>query len=939
MAVAEVLWEREGVLAGAGRVLEATAAGHAGSLLVIGDAGLGKTSVLEHACGLAEEQGFFVGVGRGNAMESALPFGVFAQAFDSLGGRGVFDQEGDDRRGPDARAARFYAARRWLSRCDGPVLVVLDDLQWADADSLALLSFLCRRLGSLSVAVIGAMRPYPPVAEELGRVLAHDRYVSIERLAPLTETAAGELLEARVGRPLGVEAIGQAWDACAGNPLLLEQVALAIGRGEDVPESGQAASSVSKELLLARFAGLPVEGMRCAQAAAVLGTRFRPGLAAQLAQVNDNEADGALDALGRSGLVRRAQAGGVEFVHPLFRQALYDDLGGPRQARMHAQAFALLRQRGLEAEAAEHAIRGDLAGDREAVALLARVGRAALGAGAVETAITILEAAADLAAANATPELLLDLGEALTSGGRPEQAIAVCERVLATVDVPTMTRAQALRLLARALVYTGAYQAAAGRFEESAQLATALDPDFAVQTLVAYASESWFFVGPAKVLSVTSWARELAPACTERVRRQAEAAWGLSALGTGNPEGLELCAAAARAVEADPLSVAADVSTSWGALVTYGLAAKYAERLADSEHVHGTALREAERLGIAEEQAWIAVTIAETLVRVLRLDDALELIERAAQLSDLVPVSEPFAAVARALVLLLAGHLEESEAWCRQAQPIVRALDVWTASRWLSYILAWRRLCDGRFAEACQLYADLEATTLRAGLGEPCEVPWARHAITAYIANGREHDARRVITWLEGCADSLPCRWPRIAAATGRARLAESASDPDTADRLFEHAMRLHEEVDLPLERFQTLLEYGKYLRRDGQVRRARPLLAEALEIAEQSGAAWLAGQAKDELRIAGGRRRRRPEDPKRLTAQEHRVATLAATGASTSEIARQLYLSPSTIDTHLEHIYAKLEIHSRRELMNMRDAVSVQDAGGFGSSGPPPAG
>jgi DNA-binding NarL/FixJ family response regulator len=136
--------------------------------------------------------------------------------------------------------------------------------------------------------------------------------------------------------------------------------------------------------------------------------------------------------------------------------------------------------------------------------------------------------------------------------------------------------------------------------------------------------------------------------------------------------------------------------------------------------------------------------------------------------------------------------------------------------------------------------------------------------------------------------------------------------------------MDLHQQVDLPLERFQTLLEYGRYLRRAGQIRRARPLLADALALAEASGAAWLSGQARDELRIAGGRRRRR-EDPGRLTAQEQRVAALAASGASTPEIARQLYVSASTIETHLEHVYTKLGIHSRRELMHMRDAIGAE--------------
>jgi DNA-binding NarL/FixJ family response regulator len=95
--------------------------------------------------------------------------------------------------------------------------------------------------------------------------------------------------------------------------------------------------------------------------------------------------------------------------------------------------------------------------------------------------------------------------------------------------------------------------------------------------------------------------------------------------------------------------------------------------------------------------------------------------------------------------------------------------------------------------------------------------------------------------------------------------------------------------------------------------------------MAEAGGATWLASQAQDELRIAGGRRRRQGREPTVLTPQEERVAALAGTGATTKEIADQLYLSTSTIETHLEHIYTKLGIHSRRELMAMRAASAKE--------------
>ena len=119
----------------------------------------------------------------------------------------------------------------------------------------------------------------------------------------------------------------------------------------------------------------------------------------------------------------------------------------------------------------------------------------------------------------------------------------------------------------------------------------------------------------------------------------------------------------------------------------------------------------------------------------------------------------------------------------------------------------------------------------------------------------------------------------------------------------------------MPLEWLQTQLEYGRFLRRAGQLSRARGLLARAAELAESTGALWLVGQALQELRVAGGRRREKT-DPDRLTPQEERVAKLAATGASNAEIAGALFLSVNTVETHLQHIYTKLGIRSRRQLL-----------------------
>jgi DNA-binding CsgD family transcriptional regulator len=126
----------------------------------------------------------------------------------------------------------------------------------------------------------------------------------------------------------------------------------------------------------------------------------------------------------------------------------------------------------------------------------------------------------------------------------------------------------------------------------------------------------------------------------------------------------------------------------------------------------------------------------------------------------------------------------------------------------------------------------------------------------------------------------------------------------------------------------ETLIDYGSFLRRRGRAVHARAPLAAAIAIAEGCGAGWLARTARDELALAGGRRRRGRATRDELTAAQQRVADLAAAGHSNAEIARRLVLSVNTVETHLKHVYTKLGIRSRRQLMAAagppgRDAVA----------------
>lgn len=125
----------------------------------------------------------------------------------------------------------------------------------------------------------------------------------------------------------------------------------------------------------------------------------------------------------------------------------------------------------------------------------------------------------------------------------------------------------------------------------------------------------------------------------------------------------------------------------------------------------------------------------------------------------------------------------------------------------------------------------------------------------------------------------------------------------------------LHYEAELPLYSAEALIAYGAFLRRARRPLEARARLREALALAESAGSFRLARRAQAELAAAGGRRARRAP-PEVLTSREHQVLELAAEGRSNAEIAAALFISAKTVEHHLESIYRKLGISSRRSLI-----------------------
>ncbi|MFZ2116575.1 MAG: tetratricopeptide repeat protein [Pseudonocardiaceae bacterium] len=529
-----------------------------------------------------------------------------------------------------------------MERLTGPMLLALDDLHWADPDSLALLSFLCRRLAGLPVAVLGTLRPWPPAAHDLASALVHDGDASVQRLAPLSEQASAVVLATRLGRPVTQTVADGAAALCAGNPLLLEQVAAAVrAHGSQAEALMSADAPVGAEgIVLARFAGLPPEALRVAQVASVLGTRFRPALATEVAGLAERQAEAALSALCRSGLVRGETDTTAAFVHPLFGQSLYHDLAAPVRVQLHARAFTVLCADGLEAEAVEHAIRADLLGDPAAITVIERAGRAALATGALGTAVDHLRAAVRLAGDRPSPALLLALGDALQASGRPGKAIQVYERLRTHADPDPAERVQTLRMLGRALFFTGAHEQAIQRFAEAAGLAeTCCRETIVAEVLLDDAVTSYLILGPTHSLPRATRAYELTRTLAGPLLRQATAAWGFLALLGGDPAGLAACEAAAADLTEGSAELA-ELFWGVGPLSLLALAAMYTERFADAEDALAGALAPADRVGAPVATVVYLALRAGLAMRQGRLSDALAIAEQVSASAELTRYGE-----------------------------------------------------------------------------------------------------------------------------------------------------------------------------------------------------------------------------------------------------------------------------------------------------------
>lgn len=919
---------------------------------VTGEPGIGKTRLVDELCEIAGARGALVLVGRGAELERDVPFGIVIDALDdylgslsnprvaelcgrrlsvlgrlfpALAGHGPSATRGfQDERYLTYRAVRVLVERLAVP---GPLLLVFDDLHWADVASIELVSFLLRRPPEARVLAVLAWRAGQ--APELGDALsvaARDLPVAAIGLGGLTEVEVGELVGGASGRS-GLRAL---YRESGGNPFYAHALASAVSRFDTPPAPGveqdddeavprSVATAVRHEIGL-----LSAAARRLAQGAAVAGEPFELELAAGCAGMAQDEAAAGLDELIAVGVVRSMRSPRrFAFRHPIVRRAVYYSAGPGWRRGAHARAASVLSERGAPVVTrAHHVAHSAASGDLAAAELL-------IGAAEEVVSRAPPSAATWLAAASA---IVPDRAE--TAGTRLALLSAqarVCG-LLGELDGARAALAQALGLVpvgdprhVGLVAGAAGVEHGLGRFPEArARLLAALEELPSVQgaaeaSLCLELAVSWLYT--LDFVQATAWATRALRSAQSADRLLEGTARGLLAFVCASAESAEgnEAARAHRAQAAAILDGLGDdeVARRLDALYYLGWAERLLENYPASCAHLGRAVAVAENGGGSQ---WLIPTMVER-VKVLgccgQLSEARELAATAVEMarSSRVGLLLLLALSAQVAVLGSAGEIEAALASGREALSL--------ASHGAGYHAAGVRrqlaLAHLERGDADRFLAALSG--LEAGSqevvrdGVACRLLEARAG--AELALGQGETAAKLAKQAQELATALGSPASAGFAARARARVL-ALTDPERALALTGDAVARFERAGARVEAARTRALRGEILVACGRLSEAFAELSLARAALSAGGAkvsALRASLALRRIRRAGGtavRAGRVLRGVGALSPREREIAELVADGLGNREIAARLSLSENTVETHLGHILAKLELTAR---------------------------
>jgi ATP/maltotriose-dependent transcriptional regulator MalT len=929
------------------RVLDDLWAGGSAALVVTGEPGIGKTRLLDELGLRATDRGAVVVSGRAAEYEADLPLAVWIDALEphlaTTATPGLSERDAAAlaealpslARDPGAAVPerhRVHAAMRSLLAAlatDRPLVVVLDDLHWADPASVDLIAALLRRPPAAEVLLALSLRQHQAPERldiALARSLREGRTAELV-LAPLDLAATTALLGDVPDRTRDLLYLES-----GGNPFYLEHLARNIDGDTSLPRAGIDAELPgvphAVAVALAEERGALGPGVRIVlDAAAIVGVDFEPDTVAAVADVDEGDALGALDELAAVGLVR-PHPGTRRFTmrHPLVRRAIYDTTGAGWRIAAHGRAATALLESGAPPEAyAHHVAVSAHAGDEDAVAVLAgaasgvRARAPASAARWYEDALRLLPDGAP----SRRRELLSSLAHAQAAAGRLEDADAVLESAIATLALTEVRERVGLTVTrARFEHLRGSLDVAHGRLE--AALAD-LPDDSDAEELALVITLAVDAFHRRDVDAVRRWggrAEELGRAGG----RPAHAAAGLALCAlvdalVGDVEAaLRRCDDAARLFDDLPNDQLADCLE---AAQFIGLAEMYVERY-EQAAAHGRrGIAVARATGQVQRVSVLAISQGFATAMLGRLHEARELLDGAVESTRLLDSDFALAWVMMnaALVDLLAGNLTEGRAKATEVVDIIEGLDDTVVAANAKSLVGQLELDEGRPVAAI--------ATLHAAGGGP-ELPliggfwkvWLLESLTiAHLATG-EIDRAAASARLAGeVADGLGLPLTASVATRALARVALARGNAGEAVELALAAVAGATSTGAEVERARARRLAGEALAAAGLREEAIGELGRAADAFETCGAHRDADATREVLRRLGDVRRHSTRGQRdgsglaTLTRRELEIAELVWDRRTNRQIAETLFLSPKTIETHLRNIFAKVLVSSRVEL------------------------
>jgi DNA-binding CsgD family transcriptional regulator/tetratricopeptide (TPR) repeat protein len=936
-------------------------------VLLAGDAGVGKTRLLRELAATATEGGWRTLVGHClDFGDSALPYLPFSELF----GRLVADSPEAAARLTEAHPAlsHLQPGRRLISGNAGgsgdnldrsdlfeaihgalddlaeeqPVLVVIEDVHWADRSTRDLLSFLFARPFFGRVVVLASYRsddlhrrhPLRAAAAQWVRVPGVQRV----QLDPLADVDVRRLVQALLPGPLSEGDLQGIVRRAEGNAFFAEELVSAAQasqssqgtRGDGLPED-------LADLLLVRLDRLDDGAREVVRAAACSGRRVSHALVAAVVSRPDDELERSLRTAVEQNVLVQVGADSYAFRHALLAEAVYDDLLPGERVRLHAAYAEALHSRLVDGTAAELARHARLAHDPvTAVRASVEAGDEAMGVGGPEEAAAHYEAALELAA---DPRLGAELdqvdlavkaAEALVASGHPERAVQLVraqlthpsaigpdrrarllmslatatmtldnagdplaltdEALMLVPDEPSATRARVLSLHARAQLWHGHDEDAAQQAMEALGLAQKLDLPSVVADVTTTLAGIDDRAGDAET------AQRVLHQVIEQAHRDGDVHAELRSrylLASLRHERGDL--PAARVAYHEGYLLARDSGRPWA---PYGFEARLMEALVAYETGDWDDALELTVVGGQSPPPLAEALLLGARVRVCvgRGDPATAgLLDR---LRPLWTLDGLVGIAGAASEIDLYGGAADVPAMLASFDRAIEVVGV----TWSEAFQARIRLTGLVLGHL----ADVAATSAHADRAALLErVPDLMAGVERVMA--RVHRRKRPfgpegVAWLERThAEHLRLRW-----------LTDDAP-PEESDLVaaWQRTVAAFEEMGQPYETARSQARLAGVLRAGGRTAEARALTDAARRVATALRATPLLALLG---RGAGPSRARETREDSALTARETEILGLVAQGRSNGEIARQLFISTKTVSVHVSHILAKLGAAGRTE-------------------------